>query len=394
MKRFLLFLFVLTVTLMGTFDLALADVPMDELLYNREKAPQVEVTQDGQKLHFEVAGQVYSVDVFPKREQMKVSLGLKLPPEIIAQLQARGEPIPPEANPLESYQSLPQEQKNAFLKERLEFLKKTASVLHGTSYVSGMGSLIGDQLSYVGKKIKSVFGDQPESLKGDQGAPTFQERRAQVVQNMLQAIDYKLWYQAPLFIDSNEVGLQAHLGMVAVQGLKKNGAGGAEFLGISIGYNKTDKSFVFEVYHNSERFDHTKAAVGVIGMNFFAGPFFSHRDAKSPAKNMKGFTFYPPVAPGATQYGPDIFSTGVASGIGFPPPPIADMYTWTDRFERRTVFRIAVSPILPGFVRLHVGDVKGSVRGLVLRVSDALVILSKKILPLQRRSCQAVFATN
>jgi hypothetical protein len=223
---------------------------------------------------------------------------------------------------------------------------------------------------------------------------SFQQRREQAVQSMLQSIDYKLWYQAPLFIASNEFGLQGHIGIVAVRGVQKKGTGGAEFLGLSLGYNRSQKALIFEIYHNSERFDNTRAAVGVVGLNFFAGPFFSARDQRSPAKTLKGFTFYPPVAPAATQVGSDIFSAGIASGLGFPPPPIADMYTWTDSYERRTIVRVSVSAIVPGFVRLHVGDVKGSVQALVLRVSDVLIAFGKKILPLQRRTCGAVFATS
>lgn len=393
MKRFLLFLFVLTATLMGTFELALADIPVDEVVFTEKDAPRVDVVHDGNRLFFEAAGHTYSVDVFPQIEEMKKALGMKLPAEILEQLRARGEAPPPEANPLEAYQSLSAEQKQAFLQERVLFLKKTASVLQGTSYLSGMGSLISDKLTFLGQKAKSVFTAAELNAKVPGESISFKQRREQAIQNMLQAIDYKLWYQAPLFIASNEFGLQGHIGIVAVRGMQRKGSGGAEFLGISLGYNKTQKALVFEIYHNSERFDNTRAAVGVVGLNFFAGPFFSARDARTPAKTLKGFTFYPPVAPAASQSGPDIFSAGVATGFGFPPPPIADMYTWTDSFERRTIVRVSVSAIVPGFFRMHVGDVKGSAVGLVSRVTDALAAFGKKILPLQRRTCGAVFAT-
>src|SRR5690606_4817294 len=121
---------------------------------------------------------------------------------------------------------------------------------------------------------------------------TFSERSRLAAQAILQGIDYKLWSQAPLLIDANEFGVSASIGLLAETGVLRKGGGGAEEIGLSFAYNKKSRAFVFEIFHNSERFDNTKAAVSVIGVVGKLGLSMAHKDAGFEARTMKGSAFY------------------------------------------------------------------------------------------------------
>ncbi|WP_374032276.1 hypothetical protein [Bdellovibrio bacteriovorus] len=48
-------------------------------------------------------------------------------------------------------------------------------------------------------------------------------RSQQAVQSILRGLDYKLWSQAPLVIDSNEFGLSVSAGILAEAGVLRKG---------------------------------------------------------------------------------------------------------------------------------------------------------------------------
>jgi hypothetical protein len=169
----------------------------------------------------------------------------------------------------------------------------------------------------------------------------------------------------------------------------KKGAGGAEEVGFSLAFNKTQKAFVFEIFHNSEKFDNTKAAVSVIGIVGKAGMTMGHREG---AETIRGSSFYPPAVPGYSMSSPEVFSAGASSSLGFPPPPLADLLTFTNQFQRQALLRVTVSPLVKGFVRIHVGDVKGSVTLIGMRFVDIYTVVAQKIrLKRQPLLCEGAF---
>lgn len=328
--------------------------------------------------------QTFEFDSTPDREAMKESLGLKIPEQMREQILARGGSIV-EVDPLEAFESLPEESRKRFHETRLAFLTSAARILNSTKFVFGAGSLVGDGLSFVKIKMKKALG---KDVGESQTQRTFQARSQQAVQSILRGLDYKLWSQAPLVIDSNEFGFSVSAGVLAEAGVQRNGGGGADEVGFSLAYNKTKKAFVFEIFHNSEKFDNTKAAITVVGLVGKAGIVMGRRQG---AETLKGSSFYPPAIPGYSTSSSDFFSSGLSSSLGFPPPPLADFLTFTNKFERQSLIRITVSPMVKGFVRIQFGDLKGSMHLVAMRFVDVYRAISDKVHLSGRRSCGPVF---
>lgn len=339
-----------------------------------------------EKLHIQLKNGVsFELDSRPDAEEMKEALGLKIPEEMKNEILARGGSIE-EVDPLAPYESLSAQEKADFARQRRETLTGLARVLMASKLALGAGSLVGDSLSFVKLKVKHAIGKGKDEELPSKVA--FTERSQRVVQNILRSVDYKLWSQAPLLLASNEYGLSLSVGLQAETGVMHKGGGGADELGLSLAYNKDKRAFVFEIFHNSENFDNTKAAVTVLGVVGKAGVVMSRR---SGAEKLKGSSFYPPVVPGFSTVSPDFFAGGMSSSLGFPPPPLADLMTYTNRFERNTLIRITVSPIVKGFVRLQIGDLKGSMRLVVMRFVDVYRVISDKVFRTGKRSCGLVF---
>lgn len=332
-------------------------------------------------------GKVFEFDRSPDKEAMKAALGLTVPEAVKQQILARGGTVE-DVNPLAPYESLSDERKAEFQSLRLSFLTQAARALNSTKFVFGAGSLVGNAFSFLKIKTLRIFGKETEAT--DTVQRSFNQRSHDAVQAVLRGIDYKLWSQAPLVIDSNEYGVSVSAGLIAETGILRRGGGGAEEVGISLAYNKTSRALVFEIYHNSENFDNTKAAVTVVGIVGKMGMSLARRQE---ASTLRGSSFYPPAIPGYTTSSPEFFSAGLSSSLGFPPPPLADLMTFTNTFERNALIRITVSPVMKGFVRIQVGDVVGSLRLVSMRFVDVFRTITDKVL---RRSgakltCAAVF---
>lgn len=329
-------------------------------------------------------GQTFEFDTVPDREEMKAALGLKIPDKLKEKIIAKGGTID-EVNPMLPYESLSEERQKKFQEMRVLFLNHTARILNATKFALGAGSLVGDAFSFVKVKVVQAFGKKVE--KQEKVRRTFSERSHQAVQAVLRGIDYKLWSQAPLVIDSNEFGVSVSVGLLAEVGVLRNGGGGAEEMALSFAFNKSSKAFVFEIAHNSENFDNTKAAVAVLGVVGKAGFTMARREN---AETLKGSSFYPPAVPGFSSASPEYFFAGGSTSLGLPPPPMADLLTFTNKFERSTWIRVTVSPVIKGFVRIQFGNV-GSIRLVAMRFVDVYRAISDKVFKSGRRSCGLVF---
>ncbi|MBV2167266.1 MAG: hypothetical protein KUL82_01055 [Bdellovibrio sp.] len=378
-------LLILSLFLLGTGSMSWAE---DSIVETEVEERILDKAQVAQQERTEIRlsdGRVFELDRIPEREQMKEALGLKLPEKVKEQILARGGSIE-EVDPLSPYESLPAERKQKFQEMRLMFLTNAARILNSTKFVFGAGSLVGDALSFVKIKTLQVFGKKVEATSATQR--TFNQRSHQAVQEVLKGIDYKLWSQAPLVIDSNEFGVSVSAGLLAETGILRKGGGGAEEVGISLAFNKTSRAFVFEIFHNSENFDNTKAAISVIGLVGKAGLTLGRREG---AATLKGSSFYPPAVPGYSTSSAEFFSAGLSSSLGLPPPPLADLLTFTNQFERNALIRVTVSPLVKGFVRLEIGNLQGAARLVAMRFVDVYRAISDKVLMTGRRSCGPVF---
>lgn len=359
----------------------------NENLFERQ-LDSAEIKADLKQLEIKVGTKVFRVDHQPDLLKMRQALGLELPLEIKEQIVKSGGQLPEDANPLAGYDTLSLSQKAEFQKVRIQFLSYAARTLKSTKMAMGIGSVVSEKLSFIKNRIKGSESQQQRVQL------SFNERSEAIVSRLLQNIDYKLWSQAPLVIDANEFGVQASVGILALSGYKDKGFGGGEFFGVSFGYNKETKSFVFEIHHTSERFASTTAAVGIVGLNAFAGMQLVRKNLEQPTASTKGLTFYPPAVPAYSTVGPQVFSAGLSSSIGFPPPPLADLLTWSDHFEKRVLLRVTVSPLMKGFVRLYVGDIGGSVKVMSLRVVEVIKTIAEQLRSLRPVTCHGLFQVN
>ncbi|WP_413288677.1 hypothetical protein [Bdellovibrio sp. HCB337] len=345
---------------------------------------KTEVSEDSSKTIIRVSDKVsFTLDSEPDPEAMKEALGMKMPEKLRQQLQQQGLAEPEERNPLEAYLALPSADQQRFKEIRVIFLTGAARVLRSSKFLLGAGSLVGDAFKFVKSKIRHpLTALEPKEHVG------FNERSERAALAILKGIDYKLWYQAPLVIDSNEFGVSISVGVVAETGILKKGVGGAEELGFSLAFSKSKKAFVFELFHNSEKFDNTKAAVSVIGIVGKAEMMMAHR---SGADTLKGSSFYPPAVPGHSAASADYFAAGASSSFGLPPPPLADLLTFTNKFERRTWLRVVVSPVVKGFVRLEIGDIPGSIRVVKAKFVDAYANITHLIGSRRAGTCEFIF---
>ena len=381
---FKMFFLILSISAPAPFAFAQED-PAEAV---QDLVPEVLTEKAAENLIFKVSEKVsYKIQAEPSVEQMKASLGLILPEKIRAQNAALGINII-EVDPMVGYRSLTTEKQIQFQNSRLEFLKNAARVFYRTKFVLGFGSLIGRSFSFAIDSAMKVVG-RPRNKVYE--ALTFQERSDRVAQNLLQSLDYRLWSQAPLFVDSNEFGVTMSVGLSATQGFLDAGYGGGEELGVSLGYNKQSRAFVFEIFHNSESFTHSDAVVGMIGMPIKLGPFMARRETGQETVNQTGESYYPPVLPGFASKNSSYSAFGFNSSIGFPPSPLVDLMTYKNTFDRNTLIRITVSPLVIGFLRIRFGDLKGSVVLVVDRVSNIVSFVAKKVLLNPVPQCHSVF---
>lgn len=340
-------------------------------------------------------GKTFELDATPNREDMKAALGLNMPEKLKQQILARGGTIE-DVDPLKPFDSLSAANKNKFLEMRAMFLSGAARILSSGKVVMGAGSLVGEGLSFVKAKAYNGVVAAVKTTTGKQLSPSdyvykkrgFDQRSDEAIAAALRGLDYKLWSQAPLVIESNEFGVSLSIGIVAESGVLRKGIGGAEELGFSLAFNKTSKSFVFELFHNSEAYDNSKAALSVVGVVGKAGVTMARRNG---AETLNGSSFYPPAVPGYSTSSSDYFSAGLSSSIGLPPPPLADLLTVTNKSERRHLIRVTVSPVVKGYVRIQFGDVKGSIRIVTLKFVNAAKLVMEKVYLRGRSYCGPVF---
>lgn len=331
-------------------------------------------------------GQVYEFETTPNSADMRAALGMNLPEKMKQEILARGGSIE-EADPMRSFNSLSSNEKLHFQENRVAFLTGFARFLNATKFAYGTGSIVGDSFRFIKVKTKKLFGQETET--GPTEHRSFQLRSQQAVQGILRAVDYKLFYQAPLVIGSPEYGLSMSVGIAALNGVLNKGGGGSEEMGLSFSYNKASRAFVFEIFHNSENFDNTKAAVGVLGVFGKLGMTVSRRQSMDP---LKGSSFYPPAFPGYTSVSPEYFAFGGSSNLGLPLPPLADLMTYTNKFQLTPLIRVTISPVVKGYVRLEFGSFRNSGRLVVMRFVDMYHAIATKTASLMAGSCARVFA--
>ncbi|MNL24378.1 hypothetical protein D3C87_1458090 [compost metagenome] len=99
------------------------------------------------------------------------------------------------------------------------------------------------------------------------------------------------------------------------------------------------------------------------------------------------------MAPGFSSDSPSYAAFGASSGLGFPPPPLADFLTFSNTFEKYKILRISIPRFLvTGLPSIGVGDL-----GLLMAVTKGGVVggynfLAKRFTTWRgQRACQQIF---
>ncbi len=362
--------FALIASLLGSAQNAFAEPQPEEII--QDSVSEVITENQGAILKFKVSENVsYEIQAEPDFDKLEFDLITGL-----------------FKDPFAGYKSLSLPDKEKFQQRRLDFLKKAAQVFYKTKFVLGVGSLVGKSFSFVIDKALTL-GGKPR-LKVDDSL-TLKQRSDRTAQNLLQSLDERLWRQAPLFIASNEYGVSMSVGFMALRGFREAGQGGGEEIGLSLGYNKQSRAFVFEIFHSSENFINSFAPVGLIGFPLKAGPFMAARLKGQETTSLKGESHYPMAMPGFSAENSEYFTSGFNSSIGLPPSPIVDMMTYNNSFDRKTLIRITVSPLVVGYLRIQFGDIKGSMKLIGTRVSDVVKTVAEKTRQQPQGACHSIF---
>jgi hypothetical protein len=327
---------------------------------------------------------VYSVDINPTEEEINRSLGFEFPEYYKKIYLEEGRELPPPFKSLESYQGMSTADQIRFRRIRLTVLRGIARILHHAQWGISAGILTKDTLSYTYRKIlRKNIDPKDQSLA---------ERRHSFIQNVLTKWNHRLFYQAPLVTNLNEFGVVGALGGIALTGVREKGLGGIYEAGITIGYNK---AFVFEFTITPEKYHHSLAAASVVGINFKGGSYIATIQKGKGAATLRGESRYPPMVPGFTSVSPTYAASGFSSGLGFPPPPLADFLTFTNTFEKYKILRVSIPRfIVTGAPTIGVGDI-----GLLMAVTKGGVMMGYNLLAkrfetwrARGNTCEGLFA--
>lgn len=292
---------------------------------------------------------------------------------------------------LKPFQSLSVDQQAAFKERRLKFLAGMARILNATKLALGAGSLVGKTLSFAKNATLKAVGREVE-VKTD--SATFKERSRRVVQALLNAFDHQLWAQAPLLVSANEYGLSASVAVIGVAGYREHGFGGIQELGVSFAYNREQKAMVFELFHTSEKFHAGEPFSAVLGVAPKVGVMINKQNGAESLQK-KGTAHGVPVLPAYFSSGADNLTLNGMLTLGLPPTPLSDILPgFATHFEKNTLLRVTVSPLVKGYIRLEVGDVRGTLMALKTDFISVWQALGRRIQALRFGTCGRVFAAN
>lgn len=331
------------------------------------------------------------------------------------------------------YESLTEIEKQNFHHKRVLILQQIVHILNKTRFSFGIGRVVGKSFEFIKNTyttsknaIRSTLGlstplrdvHEPilsdmisaddlfqdlvdyhnrteikrQEIKEDLLRATTQEKNRLIIESFIQAVDYKLWYQAPLFIAANEYSISGSLGLLIEGGFRDTGYGGTEDIGVSLAFNDQQKAVIFEIYHLSDEFLKSDMAVAVVGLNMKVNFSMFKRNLQAPTKTLRGETYYPPAAPLSSGFGSDYYTFGISTSLGLPPPPLADLLTYTNSTTRITWLRLGISPLHKGYVRLYKGEYKNTYHILKKRFVDIYHKIGNKISSSsQAKLCQKLF---
>ena len=292
----------------------------------------------------------------------------------------------------------------SFLQTRSDFLQKAAQGLQALKYGFGFGVVVKNYFQFRSEKksVQKLVSESKNWITGDRDDlllaiqrnenalsekqqllrdQSITQKADQVTASILNSLDRQLWEQSAIVAHANEFGIVAAVGVQAEGGTRATakGWGGLTDIGISIGYNRDDKTLAIQIFHELESFKSTQMPMVAIGGALVkAGFYVANQNEELTAR---GSSFYPPMAPGFSTSTNHSFMAGFSSGLTWPPSPLEDMLTYSNQLSQTTLLRITFSPLTKGFVRIQSGALKQIYSLSLLSIKKVLQILRPSSLP-------------
>jgi hypothetical protein len=225
-----------------------------------------------------------------------------------------------------------------FLHKRKTFLSRAASVLNRVGVTLSVGSYVNSKIRFKKRGWTDVRSNQKE-----------------MIQRLLQSVDNQLWQRAAVVADQNEFFVFANVSFIHERGFLSNGSGGSNGIGIAMGFNTEINGLIFEIIRDSEDFHYALSPFYSIGFVPKAGIGFGSTSSRE-SETRSGQAAYPPFAPGFASDLNDRFILGVSSSLATLPPLVGDTFSYVNKLKQHIVVRVVISPMLPGFVRVKMGD--------------------------------------
>lgn len=269
---------------------------------------------------------------------------------------------------LQSLEKLSRDEVSNFQTQRARVLSKLLTVLTHTKLGIGYGVFYKDRiLARITSKKKpnlSVI----ESTIADAERVTNKKSPARLAedftQKVLETVDKEIWQSNQVIAHQSEYAFTISASLTGAFGYKEKKGGGNLGFGISFGYNKKDRAYVFEVFGDVEQTERLQA-VGpqfykkimpfpfIIGLIPRLGVYIYNFSEVHPSEPRKAETLYPAFTSGAIAKGSDdMVGVGYINTMLSVPPYIADSFVQMTSTVRYPLFRLEVSKFLKGFVRL------------------------------------------
>lgn len=302
------------------------------------------------------------------------------------------------------FNGLSSEEKEKFLKNRSLILTQATKALSKMRVGFGTGKILNNEIRYQLRKSHldwslNMIRQMPDQISfqeqmvlhdfykaaldaevkaaEERAQKSFREYGNELIQGYLEAIDKQIWSQSPLVANSNEFGIIATGGIMALGGYRtesgSRGLGGLYDIGFSLGINTQTKATVFQIIRDFEKFKSTTMpATGAAGLFFKVGVFIAnHQEGRNQAS---GTSFYPPMIPTFTSSTPQLYIVGANTtvpGLAIPPSPISDAMTYTNTLSHRKLLRITVSKIHPYYVHVETDLGRGIIQKTKHTISTA-----------------------
>jgi hypothetical protein len=264
------------------------------------------------RLRFQIDGHVYTIPKYPGGQDISSTINN------------------PTVAVTAGFLSLGESERERFLELRKKWLRVAIRALHASRGVATLGIVTKD-------RVMGVF--RPETETSTKETP---QRRKEFIQMVLAYMDHHLWFQAPTFINSNEFALEISLGIFAQAGKRGTvGYGRVLEYGFSLGFNRAQQVFAFEVFSKNQRLSSAMYPFAVAGGRLKVGLAAFDLDRGEAVKKLKhSTTSHLPFSRGYTEWSPDYFAIGKKAAIQL--PFVGKLFWYENSIERRTLVRVRV----------------------------------------------------